>query len=752
MKFTKHKLAFAITTALSSMVVAQDLDPQKDTVQLEGVKIYGQKQIKNLQDTTASVGLMTSDQIEKSTIQDINDVFTRIANLSAVEGGNESIFAIRGVSLYGFTSNPVGYTASVYVDEAPLNIDSIRYGAMGLWDVEQIEVYRGPQGTLQGRNSLMGAIHLKTVDPTKEWSGKAQAVAGPFETSRLSVAGGGALIGDEVSVRLTADTYQSNGYIENSTLNDDDYAGYERANYRAKLKYEPKAFSNVSALLSISRHDSKVGEQPYATTLDPFSNKAGSDVKTKNDTISDTASLKFDINLGSGLDFTSVTSINDVSYDRLDDYDSSSLSFGFIDQHNTGKTVSQELRLAFSNESFDGVTGVFFSKAEENRAWIVDSLFPKAAQFESAETALKAGGATDEQIPFIWAQIPENVDLFDDHDSEYKTTNYAAFADVNWKLNKKVTLTAGLRYDVEEQDRKQVTNRDIRDVVNSGDQTVDFYANSLIAYLEGLGISDNESSTDYEVFLPKLGVTYALTENINTGFTIQQGYRSGGSSVSLLTSQVGEFDPEFTTNYEVSLRSQFLNGEITANANIFYTDWKEQQVEYSPSGDSRDKLIGNAGDSSLYGAEVEVSAYVTSQVEVFTNVGYVKTKFEEFSLNSGGEVKDFKGNEFQDAPNLTATIGSVYRGFDGVFFSVDANYRGEAYTDNENTESRITDARTLLNAKIGYEYLNWSAYVWATNITDENYVINQVDEYVPGGDALSVGAPRMIGASFTTEF
>jgi len=748
----------AISTVLSCNAFSEDVTPENDPqTDLEKVKVYGQKQIQNLQDTSASIGLITDEQIETSTIQDINDVFARTANISSLRGGNESVFAIRGVSIYGFTDNPASYTASVYVDETPMNITSIRYGSLGLWDIQQVESYRGPQGTLQGRNSLMGAIHLKTTDPTEEWGGKVQATAGSFDTYRLSAAGGGAL-NDELAIRLSADNYQSDGYVDNVTRNDDEYAGFDRSAYRAKLKYTPKAFSNTTALLTLSHHDSKIGDQPMSRMDDPFSFEALSDHESTNQVKTDTANLKVDIALSDELSITSITAFTKDSYDRVDDYDSSADALGKIDQYNESDTISQELRLSFNVGNFSGVTGIYLSQTEDNAYWVVDSKYPKAYQQQTAYTAMMAptsmGGYGLDQATAdaIWGAIPDFIDLTALNDSEYTTTNMAIFGDVNWQANDALRVTIGARYDNEKQDRDQLTDNSIQTVINSGSPAIDGSANALLGALASN--STKKSDTEYHAFLPKLSVQYFFNENLNTAFTVQQGYRAGGSSVSMVSGTIADFDPEFTTNYELSLRSQLFNGLLTANANAFYTDWKDQQVDVSLSGDSRDSVIGNAGESHLYGAELELSAYISSEIEVFTTLGYVKTEFDKFTQNVGGDLQDYKGNEFAGAPNTTASLGAIYRSHQGIFASVDANYQNESYVDNANTESRKLDDRTIINTKIGYEALDYSVFLWVTNITDEEYLVNnwEAQAGVSTQDTVQPGAPRVVGVTFASSF
>lgn len=751
MKFKPSYLALAV--ALSSQAHAEN-----ETTELDQVKVYGQKQVKSLQDTTASIGLVTSEDIADSTMQDINDVFSRVANVSSVNGGNESIFSIRGVSIYGVSDDPVDYTAAVYVDEVAQSIDSIRWGAMGLWDVEQVEVYRGPQGTLQGRNSLIGAIHLKTVDPTFDYTGKAQASTGAFNTHRLSAAGGGGIAASDFAIRVSADKYQSDGYIENETRGEDDYAGFERSTYRAKMLYQPKAYSNLNAMFTVSRNESNIGDQPYASNDDPFKREAISDVETKNDTVTDAASLKINIGLAEGLELTSVSSVSSSEFDRLDDWDSSELNGGYIEQLNESESVSQEIRLSFNTGAFNGVTGVYYSKNKDDRAWDLEGIIPKTSVQQQAYAAMmgptEQGGLGLDQTTAdgIWATIGDTVSVVDVYDGGYETENVAVFADVNWLATDKVTLTAGVRYDSEEQDRSNSNVRSASATLNTASPYAP-YATQLLNGLAALGTSEEAVSTDYEAFLPKVGVNYAITETISTGFTIQQGYRSGGSSVSLLSGETVDFDPEFTTNYELSLRSQFMNGAVTANANVFYTDWKDQQVDYSPSGDSRDTVIANAGESNLWGGELELNAFLTSSIQVFSSMGYVETEFEDFTAtDTNGDLVNYKDNQFPDAPKYNASLGSTYRGFNGVFVTVDANYRSQSFTDVANNQDLKVDARTLVNTKVGYEAVDWSAYLWVTNLTDREYLTNVRQPNSVVEDARVVGAPRMIGATFTAEF
>ncbi|MCY4044693.1 MAG: TonB-dependent receptor plug domain-containing protein, partial [Cellvibrionales bacterium] len=300
-------------TAESTDTIDKELLDQK-----EEVVIYGEKQDKSLQETPVSVGVLTNEDLNNSTISDFNDVYNRLANVSITRGGNEGLFSIRGVNIEGFGNNPHNYTAGVYVDDVALDVMSIRYGAMNIWDVEQIEVYRGPQGTLQGRSALNGAMVIKTLDPTYEWSGKSQATYGNYNTKRHSVAAGGAIVDDILAFRLAAEDYRSDGYVENVTRNEEDYSGFKRQMVRGKLLFEPT--DALDALLTFTHAKNNIGDNPNVPSENPFNFEAVSDHNAYHNTQTNTGSLKLTYDVNDNVTLTSVSTYADDKNYRMDDY------------------------------------------------------------------------------------------------------------------------------------------------------------------------------------------------------------------------------------------------------------------------------------------------------------------------------------------------------------------------------------------------------------------------------------------------
>lgn len=742
----------SMAVALSGVIGITHAEEQNTETgqQLDSIIIYGDKQEQNLQELPVSVGVLTGDEISESTIQDLNGVYARLANVSMVRGGNEAQFAIRGISVQGVSSDPNSYTAGVYVDDVALDNLGIRYGAMSLWDIEQIEVYRGPQATLQGRNALNGAIYLKTKAPTYDWEHSAQASLAGDNTTRLSYAGGGGLIDDVLAFRFSIDDYQSDGFVNNITRDEDDYAGFDRRTIRGKLLFEPTERLSANLTLAHTRND--MGDNPNVRLDDPYSFEAQSEYDAYHNVDVYNYALDVGYELSDSLTLTSITSVSKDKYDRLDDYDSTSNHAGFIAQDGESEGIAQELRLNFDTGNWSGVAGLYYGEVDRDAHWNLETLYPKANVEQSTLAYLTAPspygfGLDAATAGAIFGQVPTFIDVAQDYDSNYKTKNRAIFGETTWRPSNKWAFTFGARYDKEDQTRRQGTLSDVKTVTGNG--TVD----QLLAGLEGqLQSAPENVKTDYESFLPKAVIQYYWNEDVNTAFMVQKGYRAGGSSVNQKDGSIHDFDPEYTTNYELSLRSILMDGDLLLNANVFYTDWEDQQVDFSPSGDSLDRYTANVGKSQLYGFEIETFAYPTDKLEVFANLGYVKTEFKDFPVTIGGEQTNYNGNEFKGAPNWTMATGFKYRLSGNISFAMDANYQGDSYMKNDNTLK--ADSRTLVNARLAYETPVWNVSLWATNLTDEEYIVTEYQQQagLSVQDYATPGTPRMIGTTVSVNF
>lgn len=200
-----------------------------------------------------------------------------------------------------------------------------------------------------------------------------------------------------------------------------------------------------------------------------------------------------------------------------------------------------------------------------------------------------------------------------------------------------------------------------------------------------------------------------------------------------------EVDAEFTNNYEIALRSQWFEDRLTVNANAFFIDWTCQQVfVQNPAGVPGDGFEENAGESRVWGGEIDIRAEPIPGLELFDGVGYAKTEFLDF-ISNGAQLA---GSEFIDAPKWTASFGGTYSFEEGWFVGADASFTGSAFGDVPNTAANESDSRFLVNLRLGYETENFSIFAYADNVLDNDYVLS-----VNAGalDLLTPGDPRRFG-------
>ncbi|MEM8564113.1 MAG: TonB-dependent receptor [Pseudomonadota bacterium] len=690
---------------LAHSVAASD-EPAGDLV-LEEVFVYGQKREDALRDTTSSIVVFGPKFNQDLTFTELQDLYRFAPNVK-VDDGDEGTFSIRGISYNGVGFAGVSNTASLYVDDIYQSNLGIEAGPLSTFDIAQVEIYRGPQSTLQGRNALAGAIIVRTQDPTYEWDVKGRVEAAEYDTRRYSIAAGGPIVDEELAFRLSYDHRDTDGYIENTTLNRDDTDSDKTINARAKLLWDPAENSRALLTYIYSEGDGGTGLGAGAVEgPDYFDRELSNDnvnllkVETHN------IALKLEQQLTASMRFTWVNTFTDADGEASPRFEVLPNSNTGADiGRNTEKIYTSDLRLSYIDEAWNLLAGLYF--------------------FDSEETSDRTL-----EFPISIGPITTRLNLVEL--SKSKVDNYAAYFDGEYAFFNRLTLVFGARYDREKYD------------VNSTSSTI--FMPEIPPFAESAIGGELISDTTYDAFLPKAGLRYALTDAQSIGFVVQRGYRPGGSGISL-AGQLYEFDPEYLWNYEVSYRSLWFNDRLQLNANVFYMDWKDQQIFI---GQDVDRIVVNAGQSRLYGAEVDMQVQATENILVFAALGYNNTKFTDF------DAVDplLTGNEFPFAPPFEASLGAIANFRSGVFMSADVSYTAESHSDAFNGPSAATpdlenklDDYTLVNAKLGYRWRGWTGALFARNLLDEDYAlrISSGDVRSLGTGLASVGAPRVYGA------
>ncbi|MEM6511963.1 MAG: TonB-dependent receptor [Pseudomonadota bacterium] len=755
-----------LALAISGIAIADDTPTDDgDTPTIETITVTGQKISRDIQDTPDSVAVITTADLEERNLIDLQDVIERTANVTTRDG---SSFSIRGINSLNVSGAGQGDLATIYVDGSPMPRQASFAGPVDIWDVTQVEIFRGPQSTLQGRASLAGAIIINTANPTYDWQGRVRTTyTNDEDERRVGVAFGGPLVDDQLAFRVAYEQAESDGFGRNVTtgglLNatDSDIA-------RVKLLIEPAALPDLEILLSHSREQRTSGETFNSLSVeDPGGQRVGfNDFPILYDTVTDITVLTASYDFSDRWSLTSITGYNEVDYDYLFDEDRTAEPQSILTLDSFYETTTQELQLFFAGDSMDAVFGVYLSRADTPRS------INNGSRGLDLDNDLGLGlilqstfGLDPATAAFVVAQYPNPalINITSDFSQEVDTS--AVFADLSWDFADNWTLYAGFRYDREQQKNQAEST------VTQGSTLPDpaLYPaplNQVIAGVNAFLIAEGEdasspstffASPEFGGFLPKLGIGYRFDSSRSASFSIQRGYRSGGAAINAARAQAYDFDQEFTWNYEFSLRNQLLDNRLILNANIFFIDWTDQQVRVQLSESVFDTEIQNAGASSVYGFELESQYSVSNELDVYGSIGYARTEFDEFNVIISGEAIDFAGNEFAFAPQWTVNVGSTWRPTRNTLANINANYASASFIRGDRPQSsRDSDARTLVNFRIGWDNERVGVFVTGQNLLDEEYVITQFpnDPTIPeqSPEFAQYGNPRTFGVQVEARF
>ena len=691
---------------------------------MKGIEVVGDKVGRDIQDLPTSAAVVGQERMENEPISTINDVFNRVANVRgegpAQLGGTLSIRGINNAALsasYGAAS----LTSSLNLNQVPLSPVLTQWLVPTTWDVNAVEVLRGPQSTLQGANSLAGAIFFNYNRPDFSWDGGFRAEYGELDTWNLAFYQNIPLKEDVLAGRVTLETRNSDGGITNPLTGADDIAAIDEKTARLQFLYQPLGNDDITFNLTGIYLDSETRTSTWAVEYDGtlandgFGTPYGDfNIENLSDRYNVDGSpnpspaeawliaLESDFRLDENWRIAAVTGYSDLRVDYIFDGDYGPLFLTEGDVDLEEYMFSQDVRLHYESDRFRGLIGGFYSESKSLQ--IIDAYGNFFGGFES---------------------------LFDIAD---RSEVAALYANINFDISDYLTLNAGLRYNTE-----TWKNNSYFRVVN------------IIEDKEAAP----EGEEDFEQFLPSASLTVKLSEDVNAGVKYAKGYRSGGIANAPFALQTESFDEEIAHTYELFFRSVLLDDRLTLNGNVFFIDWRDQQVPYVvPGGDSQfDQLIANAGKTEIKGFEVEVRAEMTDALETFLALGLSQAEFKEFDFFG----RDLAGEPLPYAPEWTVAIGANYSHSSGFFAGGTYRWVDETYSNLGQEVVTSMSTRNILDAKVGYRKGNWAVYAWGTNLLDDFYETGgvydlspfldpfmTVPEGVPGRSAW-VNTPRRLG-------
>ncbi|MEM6683415.1 MAG: TonB-dependent receptor [Pseudomonadota bacterium] len=724
----------------------------------ETIIVTGTKQFLALQETYTSVSVLTQQQLDERAIYELDDILLRTPGVTTANEGL-SDFAIRGVGSGGVRGdNTVGRTSNVYLDGAPITSEGGQ-SAYNLWDVSQIEVLRGPQSTIQGRNALAGAIVIQTADPEYEFGARLRGLIAEDNTLQGSAMVTGPILADQIAFRIAAD-YREVDFNTLDIPTNTRQGVTEATTVRAKLLIEPTALDGLRLELGIQYVDFFTSGNNRRFDLPTVgSEPEGFDVFDRTTTrvgFVDNENIRYfaEAQYAFSPEWEMVTL---VTYDDTQRALSALPNAIFIDNSDvrTDEVFTVDSRIRFNYPNVRGWVGGYFYDDTLN---------------SNVDATIDLNGAN---IP----TMPAGVILNQLTNRDIKTENYAIYADVTVDLTDKLSLNFGARYDWES----------VSDTGNNGDLlfsddscmagppfiTVllpcDTLLRSVFPVSQGLF-----AEADYEAFLPRGSVVYLFDEDRSISFSVSRGYRAGGFNPG--SEVIEEFDPEFLTNYELAFRSQWFDRRLTVNTNIFYANYDDIQVlQPTPLGFTNE--IINGAEAELYGAELSVSYKIMPALTIFADLALLETEFIDFPFAVDGPdtrnplpgVEGFAnlaGNSFAQAPGVSGAVGANYD--DGRFFgSFVVNYSDGVFSDFTNLDADQTDRYFLTNARIGYKFGKARISIFAENLFNEEFISTRDSQAVNIGEINdqtqvflgqpSVGLailspPRTIGAEFEIGF
>ena len=656
-------------------------------------------------DGDTSTFVLSGNEIKAQPIKHFENLSYLVPNLNfAASDSRARYFQIRGIGersgYLGTPNSSVGFL-----------IDDVDYSGQGgiatLFDVDQVEVIRGPQASRIGANALAGLIYIKTKEPTEEFEASSEINLGSYNTQSAGIALGGPVTKNkEVKFRFVVRQDQSDGFRKNLFLNKSDTSSKDELTLRLKIDFELSETSNSKLLLSSVDMDDPADIWTIDNSLNTLSDRPGMDSQ-KTDTLGYKYFKKFD-----QFELQSFTSTTDTfvvfSYDADWGNSESHAPYTydyFSETLRDRQSFNQEFRLVSNSNNlpFSWVLGTTFLSLDETNDRQDDGIY---------------GDPSDPFGPYESLTISS---------SDYSSNNLSFFGNIDYELAKDLVISLGVRAE-EWKAKYSDTNN------------------------ENFNLSN-------DMFGGKVSVSYLMESIGNAYLSYAKGYKQGGFNVGLgLLGQVDpnelEYDPEYLRNYELGINSK-ISDFTDLSFNIFYSQREDQQVLISTQVDPNDPntfvyLTQNAAEGLNYGFEGSFDTQLNDALSLFLNLGYLETEIKNWASRP-----DIEGREQAHAPKYSFSAGAEYYFQENTSFEI--NFIGKSgfyYSDSHNNKS---DSYVLTNAALRHSVDNWVIDLWVQNLFDEYYSTrgfffgNEAPDFT---DTLyrRHGDPRHFGLSVRYDF
>ncbi|TQV85572.1 TonB-dependent receptor [Aliikangiella coralliicola] len=684
----------------------------------------------NVLDLPASVTVIDEETIEQNNAQHLADLLNLAPNVNFATGASRGRFVqIRGIGERSEFVEPVNYSVGVVVDG--IDLTGIATAATTL-DIQQVEILRGPQGTLYGANGLAGLINLVSNSPTDTFYSKLTAGVEEFGGRNLSAVVSGP-VSDKLGYRLAIGHYQSDGFMNNQFLNRDDTNNIDESSLRAKFVYEANQALTVTSSILLVDVDNGYDAFSLDSNRTTYSDQPGNDRQETS-----AASFHFDWQLNEKYRLESLISFAD-----------SDLEYGF-DEDWSHPGICDNTPCDSALFGFDWWYASFDNYTREN-------------QNNSIDLRLHSGGGENVQqgdevnwvlglyyrdqsndLNRIYTFNPANFS------SQFDTTNVAVYGQVSTPFSPKLTLVSGLRFE---------------------NRQADYSDSDLISFKPDEDLWGGKVSLEYRYESGKM--IYGL---------ISRGYKAGGFNADgTISVEEREFDTEFMWNYEAGIKGNWLEDQLTLQASIFYQDRDDIQIKQSIVRSLADgttiqeggacpcsftDFTDNAAQAASYGLEVEAQWRGWDEFQLYTTLGLLKSEFKNFQSFSHVLADqqaippvpfNLDGRAVAHAPEHQLVVGLNYFINDNWTFNSEIQSKGDFYFSDRHEEK--SDGYEILNLGLVYSQDNWRINLFARNLADKDIQTRGFGSF--GNDPRNFyeteayyqfAAPRVVGVSASLEF
>jgi iron complex outermembrane receptor protein len=769
-------LTIALVFTLSGNITAQteatsdeaEATPEQAEYALEEVFVSAQRRTESLQVVPISVTAISGDRIREGGIMNIADVALETPNFTFTQFNvGEPQYYIRGI---GNTFDSAGSDPAVATFIDDVYIGRTGGTSMDLFDLDRIEVIRGPHGTLFGKNVVGGAISIYTNKPSPEFESKLGLTVGNYDQYMLRGLVNGRMT-DNLSGKFSFSKQVRDGYVDN-VVDDLVYHDADNTSMRGQMLWTPSDEVDVLFGLDYSKDDLNgncrnvnnlelndtfgVAEVFYEPVIEATTGgdirKCASSAGAGQEREVGGALLRVDWSMEAST-FTSITAYREADYKWSEDLAAlpwGTTTFNLIDQaEEDSNQFSQEFRWASSGgETFDWLVGAFYMKENVDRAENFIGAF--GPPFAAQGFFLLDGDV-------IFAQ-------------DNTTKSYALFAKLDWHITDTLSLSVGGRY---AKDKKSIEQT----LINQENPALDVGFLTLIAHPDPqvvLGIPANgpanmlaylgtgsgsflskpfsvPASDSWSEFLPSADINWRFADNSLLYFTYSEGYKSGAfqSQTPFPDQAVIPLEPENVKNYEIGIKSEFADNRLRINASVFHMDYTNLQV-FQLVGSL---LVGGNAEATSEGLEVDAAALLTENWILGVTYGYLDAKYDTYILGES----DLSGNRLPKASKHSGSINTTYTanlsGGSAIDFSAVYSAKSDFYFRPDNHPGSLEDGFGLLDASVTWRSATdrWNVSVWGRNLTDEEFRTHSILSNIAGTVDLW-NLPRTYGVTLSWNY